>query len=101
MPFLAADFPCSAALTGKKIGDFRAPASRKERRSQTNSAWAGTIENPHQLRYRHRRMRIVQLDGDLLGKCAPIGVAVPESPDQIGQQASDQKISLDEAQSTP
>src|SRR5208282_6523678 len=45
MPFLAADFPCSAALTGKKmIGDFRAPASRKERRSQTNSAWAGTIE---------------------------------------------------------
>ena len=32
-------------------------------------------QNPHQLRYRHRRMRIVELNRDFLGKRAPIGVA--------------------------
>jgi len=54
-------------------------------------------QNPHQLRYRHRRVGIVQLDGDLFWKHAPIGVAAPETPYEIGQRAGDQKIFLHEA----
>ena len=58
-------------------------------------------QNPHQLGDGHRRMRVVELDGDLLGKRVPIGVAAPEAPHQIGQRAGDQKILLHEAQSLP
>ena len=58
-------------------------------------------QDAHQLRHRHRRMRIVELDRDLLGKRAPIGVAAPEAPHEIGQRAGDQKILLHEAQSLP
>ena len=35
----------------------------------------------------------------LSGKRAPIGIAAPEAPDQIGQRAGDQEILLHEAQS--
>ena len=46
-------------------------------------------------------MRIVELDGDLLGERAPIGVAAPETPDQIGQRAGDEEILLHEAERLP
>ena len=55
-------------------------------------------QDPHQLRHRHRRVRIVQLDRDLLRKRVPIGVAAPEAPYEIGQRAGDQKILLNKAQ---
>src|SRR6516165_12737547 len=41
-------------------------------------------QDPHQFRYRHCRMRVVQLDRDLVGKFAPIGIATAETPHQIG-----------------
>ena len=58
-------------------------------------------QNPHQLRNRHRRVRIVELDGDFLGKRAPVGVALPEAPHEIGQRAGDEKILLHKTQSLP
>src|SRR5207245_550761 len=42
-------------------------------------------QDPHQLGDGEGRVRVVELDGDLLGKRAPVGVAPTESPDQIGQ----------------
>ena len=42
-------------------------------------------EDPHQLGDRDGRMRVIELDGDLLRKRAPVGIAAPEPPDQIGQ----------------
>ena len=58
-------------------------------------------QNPHQLGNGHRRMRVVELDGDLLGQRAPIGVAAAEAPHEIGQRAGDEKILLHEAQPLP
>ena len=55
-------------------------------------------QDPHQLRYRHRRMRVVELNRDLVGERAPIGIAAAEAPDEIGQRAGDQEILLHEAQ---
>src|SRR5271166_3016440 len=58
-------------------------------------------QNPHQLRYRHRRVGIIQLDGDLLGKRDPISVVAPKAAQEIGQRAGDEKILLFEAQRLP
>ncbi len=56
-------------------------------------------QNPHQLRHRDRRMRIVELDCGLVGQRVPIGVAAPEASDDIGQRACDEKVLLHESQS--
>ena len=48
-----------------------------------------------------RRMRIVELDRDLVGKRAPVGVAAPEAPHDIGQRAGDEEILLHKAQPLP
>ena len=45
-----------------------------------------------------RRVRVVELDGDLLGQRAPVGVAAPEAPHEVGQRAGDEEILLHEAQ---
>ena len=58
-------------------------------------------QNPHQLRHRHRRMRIVELDRDLVGKRAPIGVAASKPSHDIGKRACDKKILLHEPQPLP
>ena len=42
-------------------------------------------QDPHQLRHRHRRMRVVELDRDLVGERVPIGIAAAETQDEIGQ----------------
>ena len=55
-------------------------------------------QNPHQLGNGHRRVRVVELDGDFLGKRAPVGVAAPEAAHEIGQRAGDQEILLQEPQ---
>ena len=55
-------------------------------------------QNPHQLRDRHRRVRIVELDGDFIGKRAPVGVGLPEAAHEIGQRAGNEKIFLHKAQ---
>src|SRR5215471_21572231 len=55
-------------------------------------------QNPHQLRNGHGRVRIVELDGDFLGKRVPVSIALPEAPHEIGQRACDQKIFLHKAQ---
>ena len=65
-------------------------------------AEVGVVEqNAHQLGDGQRRVRVVELDGDLLGQRAPIGVAAAEAPHEIGQRAGDQKILLHEAQPLP
>ena len=56
-------------------------------------------QNPHQLGHGHAGVRIVELDSDLFGKRAPIGVAPTEAAHEIGQRAGHQKILLHEAQS--
>ena len=56
-------------------------------------------QNPHQFGDRHRRVRVVELDGDFFGKRVPIGVAPPETPYQIGERTGHQKIFLHETQS--
>ena len=58
-------------------------------------------QNPHQLGNGHRRVRVVHLDGDFLGKGVPVGVAAPESPHEIAQRAGDEEIFLQEAQPLP
>ena len=58
-------------------------------------------ENSHQLGDGHRRVGVVELDGDLLGKRVPVGVAAAETPHQVGQRAGHQEILLHEAQSLP
>ena len=58
-------------------------------------------ENSHQLGDGHRRMGVVELDGDFLGKRVPVGVVAPEAPHEVGQRAGDQEILLHEAQSLP
>jgi len=42
-------------------------------------------QDPHQLRYRQCRVRVVQLDRNLVRKRAPVGIGAPEAPHQIGQ----------------
>ena len=48
-----------------------------------------------------RRVGIVELDGDFLGKRAPVGVAAAEAPHEVGQRAGHQEILLHEAQPLP
>ena len=55
-------------------------------------------EDAHQLRHRHRRVGIVELDGRLLRERAPVGVARPEAPQEIGKRAGHEEIFLHEAQ---
>ncbi len=55
-------------------------------------------EDAHQLGDGQGRVRVVELDGDLVGQRAPVGVALPEAPHEIGQRAGDQEILLHEAQ---
>ena len=48
-----------------------------------------------------RGVRVVELDGDLLGQRAPVGVGPAEAPHEVGQRAGDQEILLHEAQALP
>ena len=58
-------------------------------------------QDAHQLGDRHRRVGVVELDGHLLGKRLPVGVAPPEAAHEIGQRAGDQKILLHESEPLP
>ena len=58
-------------------------------------------QNPHQLGNGHRRVRVVHLDGDFLGKGVPVGVAAPEAPHEVAQRAGDEEILLQKAQPLP
>ena len=59
----------------------------------------GFIEqNPHQLGNSQGRVSIVELDSNFLWKPAPIGITVPEAPNQIGERAGHQEILLHEAE---
>ena len=58
-------------------------------------------KDPHQLGDRHRRMRVVQLDGDFFGEQLPVAVGATESPHQVAQRAGDEEEFLDEPQSLP
>ena len=58
-------------------------------------------QNPHQLRHRHGRMRIVELNRNFVGKRAPIGVAASKPSYNIGKRACNEKILLHEPQSLP
>ena len=58
-------------------------------------------QNPHQLWNRHRRMCIVELDRDFLGKRAPIGVIATKASHDISKRAGDKKILLNEPQALP
>ncbi len=40
-------------------------------------------ENAHELRNGHRRVCVVQLDGDFFRESVPIGIAAPETPHEI------------------
>ena len=55
-------------------------------------------QDAHQLGDGHGGVGVVELDGDLLGQRAPVGVAAPEAPHEIGQRAGDEEVLLHEAQ---
>ena len=60
----------------------------------------GLVEqNPQELGNGQRRVRIVELDGDFLGKCVPIVMGAPETPQEIGDRRGHEEILLHEAQS--
>ena len=42
-------------------------------------------QNSHQLGDGQRRVRVVELDGDLAGKRVPVGIGAPEAPHEIRQ----------------
>ena len=56
-------------------------------------------QDAHEFRHRQGRMRIIELDGDFLWQCAPVGVTAPEAPHQIGQRTGNEEILLHETQS--
>ena len=58
-------------------------------------------KDAHQLGDRHRRMRVVQLDGDFFGEQFPVAVGASESPHEVAQRAGDEEKFLDEPQSLP
>ncbi len=58
-------------------------------------------QDPHQLGNRQGRMRVVQLDRDLVGNELPIPVAPVEAPNQIGKRTGNQEIFLHKAQCLP
>ena len=58
-------------------------------------------QNPHQLRYCHRRMRVIELDGDFVGQRVPVGVGCAKTAHEIRERARNQKIFLDETQPLP
>src|SRR5260370_1242562 len=58
-------------------------------------------QNSHQLRNGQSRMRIVELNGDLLGKRGPFRAAAPKAAHQIRQRAGHQEVLLHKAQSLP
>ena len=56
-------------------------------------------QNSHQLRHRHGRMGIVELNRNLAGKGAPVSAAGgAKAPDDIRQRTGNQKIFLHETQ---
>ena len=62
-------------------------------------AEVGLVEqDAHQLGDRDRRVRVVELDGDLVGQRVPVVVAAAEAGDDVGQRAGDQEVFLQEAQ---
>ena len=48
-----------------------------------------------------RRVRVVELDGDLVGQRAPVGVAAAEAAHEVGQRAGDEEVLLHEPQPLP
>src|SRR6266849_465744 len=55
-------------------------------------------QDTHQFRDRHRRMRVVELDRDLLRKLLPIRVVALKAAHQVGQGTRDQEIFLQKSQ---
>src|SRR5215469_8348828 len=39
-------------------------------------------QNPHQLRHRHCRVRVIELNSNLVGECAPVCVGLAEAADK-------------------
>ena len=58
-------------------------------------------QDAHQLGDGHRRVRVVELDGDLLGERAPVGIGAAEAAHEIGERAGDEEILLHEPQPLP
>src|SRR4029453_1648867 len=56
-------------------------------------------QNPHQLRHRHCRVRIIELNSNFVGWFLPVGVGPSEATDKIGERAGDEKILLHKTQS--
>lgn len=55
-------------------------------------------QQPHELRHRHRRMRVVELDRELLVEVRLAGGLLQVDADHVLQRAGHQEILLDEAQ---
>ena len=58
-------------------------------------------QDPHQLGHGQARMGVVELDRDLVGERAPVGIAPAEAPHEIRERAGDEEILLHEAQPLP
>ena len=58
-------------------------------------------QQPHQLRHRDRRVRVVQLDGGVLGQRAQVVVRHQVAPHQVLQRGRGEEVLLLEAQFTP
>ena len=62
-------------------------------------AETGFVEqDPHQLGDGHRGVRVVELDGDLVGEGFPVVAAAAEPRHDVGQRTGHQKVLLDEPQ---
>ena len=58
-------------------------------------------QDAHELRNGEGRVRVVELNGGLLGQKTPIGIRFPKPADRVGQRTGDEKIFLHEPQGLP
>ena len=56
-------------------------------------------QNAHELRHGEARMRVVELDGGLLGQHPPIGIRLAKSANRVGERTGDEEIFLHQAES--
>ena len=55
-------------------------------------------QQPHQFRHRDGGMRVVELNGGLVGQRGPIIACGAEATDEVGQRAGDEKVFLEKSQ---
>ena len=94
------DRPLLQGLRQQRVVGVRQGADREVPRLVP--AELGPVEqDAHQFGHGHRRVGVVELDGDLVRQRRPVVPAAEEPGDDVGQRAGDEEVLLDEPQRAP